>query len=134
MAKYEFEWMKGRTFLNDGKQITIAKISRDVDDYKLTDEKNQVSFVTAAELKKDFQPIDEGNKNGTALATRAIASTNADLDKLTQGLFNAFDKLGADGGEKYIAQATAMNETAENIINIKRTQLEAVKLVVGNRK
>ena len=134
MAKTEFDWMVGRTFTYEGKNITIAKIVKDTGEFKITSNKNTIAFVSASELKKDFAEVIE-QKGGVPMVTHStIQPINTDLDTLTSGLFDAFNKIKGEDGNKYIPQAAAMNVTAKNIIDVKRVQLDAIKLIAENRK
>lgn len=117
--------MKGKTFLH-------KTINKKIIDYKLTEEEVIIStdinlicikIEKAEEALKEFLPAESENSKGII-----ILSSDKRWSNLKDAAYSMIDKLQAEGGQKHIPQANAINQTIGSIVGLMKVEIEAIKL------
>ncbi len=124
----------GGTYTFRSEQFHIKDIKHEKEDRWLvySDKKNMI--VSSYQLKNDFTSyIAKKGEKSTAL----VISGNKSMEKGEVQYFQSLTEILMDNIKKvqttptYIHQAKSVNESIKNIIELKKTQIEVVKLVKG---
>jgi hypothetical protein len=118
--------MVGKQFLYNGIQYTITGIYEDGDDmYGVVTNKRTFRLPLKA-VKEQFLPVEEQAVDKLALYGKLTTET-IPLANLSTTLMETVERVKTD--PKYLDQARAINETARTLIELGKTQLEALRLV-----
>ena len=121
------EDMIGRSYTYKGYRHEVLDATHPEEDLYVIKTDKRTLRLTEEEVQKDLKPIKEGNRVKDALALRNnVISDGRSLNSLSDILLENIKKVQAD--PKFIDQARATNETAKTIIDLKRAQLEAIRL------
>jgi hypothetical protein len=120
--------MIGKTFLYMGTEYVVKEIATiEPDLYRIVTDK-RIIRLTWAELQKDFMPVMTAKEKTTGVILyRGLQFETTQLRDLAAVLMENIKKVQADA--KFIDQARSINQTAKTLIDLKRTQIEMVKLV-----
>jgi prophage DNA circulation protein len=120
--------MIGKTFLYMGTEYVVKEIAKvETDLYRLVTDK-RIIRLTWAELQKDFLPVMTAKEKSTGVVLyRGLQLETAQLKDLGNILMDNIRKVQENAA--YINQAKSVNESARTLIDLKRTQIEMVKLV-----
>lgn len=124
----QYRKLIGRTVLYMGKEILIKDIRRMRDDLFQVVTSDRVINVRSAELKKEFLPIEnELEKSESLTLYRGIQLESKEMIGLADTLLATIEKVKED--KAYIDQAESINETAKTLIDLKRAQIELIRLI-----
>ncbi len=128
----KFSGLIGKNFLYMGKEIHVKDVLwREDDLYHLVTDGKTIK-LTSAEIHSDLQPIvAEQEKNDYLALHQGVNVQVKDIQDLSKTLLENIKKLGTDA--TFIPQAAAINEQAKTLIEIKRTQIEMVRLLKERR-
>lgn len=120
--------MIGKTFLYMGAEYVVKEITRvEPDLYRIVTDK-RILRLTYSELQKDFMPVMTAKEKATGVVLyRGLQVETNQLRDLAAVLMENIKKVQADA--KFIDQAKSINQSARTLIDLKRTQIEMVKLV-----
>jgi len=120
--------MIGKSFLYMGTEYIVKEIAKiEVDLYRIVTDK-RIIRLTWSELQKDFMPIMTAKEKSTGIILyRGLQLETAQLKDLGNILMDNIRKVQENAA--YIGQAKSVNESARTLIDLKRTQIEMVKLV-----
>ncbi len=119
--------MIGRTYLYNGNQYLISDVRYAEDDlYDVFTDKRRIR-VNKSDLK-NFQPVQVPSRpeNNTALIL-ALKESNKPMDDLAAKLMETIATVEKDAS--FIPKAAMINKTAKNLIDIRKAQIELMKLV-----
>lgn len=118
--------MINKRFIHNGVNIRINNINHQESDiYEIITDK-KAFLASEEELVKDFHPLDEKGEANLELY-RGIQFNVSTLDDLSTTLMDNIKKVQED--PKHIDQARATNEIAKAVIDIKKVQIEAIRLM-----
>ena len=119
------EKMIGRTFLYMANEVTIKDIrpGEDPDLFVVASVTGRTINVTASELRKGFLPT---GLKPTALEVYRDLDERLPLNDLVKALENNLQKITLDPA--YLPQAKAVNETAKQLIELRKVQVEIAKI------
>lgn len=124
--KPEFKQMVGRAYIYCGDEYKIKSVNHvNADNYRVATDKQDL-IVTGEQLITDFRLV----QKATSLQRTNQQMMNIELNamtSLTEILMNNIEKVQDDA--KYIEQARSINESAKQIIEVKKAQIEMVKLM-----
>jgi hypothetical protein len=120
--------MIGKMFLYMGTEYLVKEIAKvETDLYRLVTDK-RIIRLTWSELQSDFMPVMTTKEKSTGVVLyRGLQLETAQLKDLGNVLMENIRKVQANAA--YIGQAKSINESARTLIDLKRTQIEMVKLV-----
>lgn len=119
--------MIGNKFLHMGKEVHIVNMENKEDDLYLVEfSSGETKNISEEELVKDFMPITTSSGKSLAIVN-GLQIENSSLQDLTTILMDSIKKV--QGDPEYVKQASSINDSAKQIIEIKKTQLEMVKLI-----
>lgn len=117
--------MIGKTYMFNSNQHTIKDIqSTEEDIYHVVTDKRTIK-VSEEELLEDFLPID-GNYQKLQVY-QELSIEPAQLNDLGTILLDNIKKVQEDAS--YVEQAKSINESAKTLIDLKKTQIEAIKVI-----
>jgi hypothetical protein len=119
--------MVGKEFLYNANPVEIIDIKGNDDGTFRVHTDQKVFNVTKEELRKDFLPVEEEERQPTSGIE--LFHKNDGTGDLATILMGNIKKLQDDAS--FIDQSKAINETAKNIIELKKAQVEAFKAVRG---
>jgi len=119
--------MPGKSFLYMGSEVKIERIEHQEDDlFKVITDKKEM-LVSEEELIKDFMEIHSAEDEGRKLTVvDSVIQNNNQMHDLSAILMDNIKKVQQD--PKYIDQAKAINDQVKTIVDIKKTQIEALRV------
>ena len=110
-----------------GNEIKIQSIEHQEDDlYKvITDDKDLL--MSEEELIKDFMPVhSQEDENRKLSVVESVMSSNNQMQDIGEILLQNIKKVQDD--PEYVDQAKSVNDSVKNFIDIKKTQIEALRV------
>ncbi len=125
------EKMIGRSFLYMANEITIKSITRGKDDdlFVVNSDTGRTLTCTLGELRKEFLPC---GPKPIAIEIYRDLDARMPLNHVVEALEDNLAKIKADPG--YLPQAKAVNETAKQLIELRKVQVEMVKIAHASRR
>ncbi len=122
-----FYKMIGGTYLYKGINYIIQSIEQEERNlFKITTDK-RVIRVNGEDLRREFLPVEPRPDKKNALALYNAMEDNLPMKGLGTTLMDTIKKIQED--PKYIDQAKAINETAKNLIEMQRVQVDLVRTI-----
>lgn len=125
MLPRHLQKMIGRRYMYMAHEHTIKDIrpGKDPDLFVVLTDENKTITVTLHDLRKDFLP--SGPKRDGIQVYQQI-NASMPLDSLARTLEENIQKILAD--PKHIPQAKAVNETARELINLRKLQVDVLRI------
>lgn len=120
-----------KEFLYRGNNVVITRVDA------LPDDKLKIKFNTSQNVetciiipKKDFNdeflPVDNSSSIVTTQTSNAMTKMNDVFSSMASGLMDDFNKISDN--PNYVPQAKQRTETVKTIIDVFKTQLDAIKV------
>jgi hypothetical protein len=119
--------MIGHTYLYKGGNYVIQDIEEEERNLFKVTTNTRVIRVNGKDLRKEFLPVEPRPDKKNALELYNAMQDNLPMKGLGTTLMDTIKKIQED--PKYIDQARAINETAKNLIEMKRVQVELVRTI-----
>lgn len=124
----QYRKLIGRTVLYFGKEITIKDIKPIGDDLFQVVTTNRAFNLRSSEIRKEFLPIETEIERADSLTLyRGIQLESKEMGSLADTLLDTIERVRTD--KTYIDQAQSINETAKTLIDLKRAQIELIRLI-----
>lgn len=124
----QFNKMIGKTYLYMGKEVLIKDIKPIGNDLLQVVTPERAINVTIGELRREFLPIDrEVEKKDGFMLYRGVQLESKEMSSLADVLMGTIKKVQED--KTYIDQAQTINDTAKTLIDLKRAQIELIRLM-----
>ena len=121
--------MAGKTYLFRGKEVLVEGVSATGSGrYTVRTEKRMIP-VTEAQLREEFLPVANEPVVANLAIYRALEQHNIPVKEIGDTLMEMIRLVKQD--PKHIDQAKAISELAKTQIDLRRLQLEAVKVARG---
>jgi len=119
-----FNSMVGKSYLYRGNEHKIRSVELNGDGrYVVKTDRTEIK-LSAKEIRKEMLPIERGE---TALVLdKYTIESRVQMGSLSDVLMREIEKLQTD--PKRIDQARAISETARTLIELKKTEIEMLKL------
>lgn len=123
-----FKKMIGKSYLYMGKEVEVKEVAPIGNDMLRVVTSDRAINVTHTELRKEFLPIDkELEKKAGVMLYRGVQLESKEMANLGEVLMSTIKKVQEEAN--YVKQARTINETAKTLIDLKRAQLELIKLM-----
>jgi Leucine-rich repeat (LRR) protein len=97
-------------------------------EYEVNFSSGRILKVDEDEILNDFIPVVNAElSHQQKTMIESTAATFNQMDKLTDILINTIEKVQSD--PSYVSQATAINNSVKQVVEINKTKIEAMKLV-----
>jgi len=123
-----FKTMVGKSYLYMGKEVEIKAVDPIGNDMFRVVTSDRAINVSHAELRKEFLPIDkELEKKDGVILYRGVQLESKEMANLGEVLMATIKKVQEQ--PDYVEQARTINDTAKALIDLKRAQIELIKLM-----
>jgi cell fate regulator YaaT (PSP1 superfamily) len=130
MAKrIDIDKMAGKSWMFSGRQFTVSDVRKQSNGMIEIMIEGERSIITNAnEINDSFQPVlHPAHLQEQNDMSKSVANSFNTMDKLSDILLNTIEKVEND--PSYVSQATTINNSVKQIIDIGRAKIDAMRLV-----